>query len=260
MEDVIEGPAGPSAVPQIRDFKLGMIAQVLRAGLDDFRRAPAFGLFFSGFYVLGGLVLWAVFAARGEEWWLVPFMLGFPLLAPFAAIGLYEVSRRIEAGQPLIWREILSCCLAQKDRQIPSMAVVILLLFMFWIFIAHTSFALFLGTKAFSGNASPFEVLFSSNGLAMLAFGTAVGGAFAVALFAFTVVGLPLLLEREIDFITAIITSCRAVIENPVSMAAWAATIAGLLFLGMLPGFLGLFVVLPVLGHASWHIYRGLTD
>ncbi|PCD77659.1 DUF2189 domain-containing protein [Pseudothioclava arenosa] len=259
MDDVIERPSEPSAIPEVKDMKVGTIRAVLEAGWQDFRRAPAFGLFFSGFYVLGGLVLWGVFAARGEEWWLMPFILGFPLLAPFAAIGLYEVSRRLEAGESLVWREIIGCCIAQKDRQIPSIAVVILLLFMFWIFIAHTSFALFLGTKAFSGNTSPVDVLLSANGLAMLAFGSAVGGAFAAVLFSFTVVGLPLLLERDIDFITAIITSFKAVAANPASMAIWAAVISGLLFLGMLPGFLGLFIVLPVLGHASWHMYRQLT-
>ncbi len=259
MQQVMERPSEPSELPQIKDMPVAAIPEVLRLGMRDFLRAPAFGIFFSLVYVLGGIVLYLVFAANGREWWLVPFMLGFPLFAPFAAIGLYEVSRRIEAGEPLLWRDVLGVVFAQKDRQMPSMSVVILLLFMFWIFIAHTSFALFLGTKAFSGNTSPIDVLLSANGLAMLSFGTAVGAAFAAVLFAFTVVGLPLLLEREIDFITAIITSVQAVLANPASMAIWAATIAGLLFLGMLPAFLGLFVVLPILGHASWHMYRHLT-
>lgn len=252
--------APPSPVPEIRDMPVAMIPAVLRAGWRDFRRAPAFGLFFSGVYALGGIVLWLVLSASGREWWLVPFFLGFPLLAPFAAIGLYEVSRRIEAGEPLEWRAVLGVVFAQKDRQLPSMAVVVLLLFMFWMFIAHMTVALFLGLQAMTNVTSdPWGVLLSGNGPAMLAFGTLVGGAFAAVLFAFTVVGLPLLLDREIDFITAIITSVQAVAANPVAMTIWAATIAGVMFLGMLPLFLGLLVVLPVLGHASWHMYRNLT-
>jgi len=252
---------GPSPLPEIKDMPVRMIPEVLRAGWHDFRRAPAFGLFFSAVYTLGGIVLWLVFSARGQEWWLMPFILGFPLLAPFAAIGLYEVSRRIESGERLDWPSVIGVVFAQKDRQLPSMAVVVLLLFMFWLFIAHMTFALFLGFQAMTNVTSdPWGVLLTGNGPAMLAFGALVGGAFALVLFSFTVVGLPLLLEREVDFITAIITSVQAVIANPAAMGIWAATIAGFLFLGMLPMFLGLLVVLPVLGHASWHMYRNLTE
>lgn len=259
MGEAVNRSAEPSELPEIKDMKVVSIPEVLRAGLSDFMRAPAFGIFFSGFYVFGGIVLWAVFSSRGEEWWLFPFILGFPLLAPFAAIGLYEVSRRLETGEPLMWREVIACCLAQKDRQLPSMAMVILLMFMFWVFVAHTTFALFMGTQALTNISNSIETLLTPNGLSMLAVGSVIGGIFAVVLFSFTVVGLPLLLEREVDFISAIITSVQAVLANPVSMLIWAATIAGLLFLGMIPLFLGLFVVLPLLGHSSWHMYRALT-
>lgn len=257
---VVDVMLGPSEVPEVKDMPVAMIPQVLRAGWQDFRRAPAFGLFFSAVYVLGGIVLWAVFAANGKEWWLLPFILGFPLLAPFAAIGLYEVSRRLEAGEVLDWRSVLGVVFAQKDRQLPSIAMVILLMFMLWVFVAHATFAMFMGFQAMVNiTTDPLGVLFSGNGPAMLAMGTLIGGVFAVVLFMFTVVGLPLLMEREVDFITAIITSVQAVLANPVAMLTWAAVIAGCLFVGMLPLFLGLFVALPVLGHASWHVYRNLT-
>lgn len=253
--------SAPSPLPEIKDMPVAMIPDVLRAGWNDFRRAPAFGLFFSAIYAIGGIVLWLVLAAKGQEWWLVPFFLGFPLLAPFAAIGLYEVSRRLEAGETLEWRAVLGVVFAQKDKQMPSMAVVVLLLFMFWMFIAHMTVALFLGLQAMTNvSTDPWGVLLSGNGPAMLVFGGLVGGVFAAVLFSFTVVGLPLLLERDVDYISAIITSVQAVIANPAAMAIWAATIAGLLFVGMLPLFLGLLVVLPVLGHASWHIYRNLAE
>lgn len=251
---------GPSPLPEIHEVPTTAIAEVLRAGWRDFLRAPAFGLFFSAVYVAGGIVLYLVFAANGKEWWLMPFILGFPLLAPFAAIGLYEVSRRIEAGEPLLWPEVLGVVFAQKDRQLPSMAMVILLMFMFWVFVAHTTFAMFMGMSALTNVTSdPFGVIFSGNGPMMLLVGGTIGAIFALVLFSFTVVGLPLLMEREVDFITAIITSVRAVTGNPVAMLSWGAVIAGCLFVGMLPVFLGLFIALPVLGHASWHMYRRIT-
>lgn len=243
-------------LPDPAVLTLSDLGIALRRGWADFRRAPAFGLLFSAFYVAGGLAIAAVALALGRDWWLIPFVLGFPLIAPFAAVGLYEVSRRIEAGLPLDWRRVIGVVIAQKDRQVPSMAVVILLLFMFWVFVAHTIFAVFLGTASLTHITSSAAMLTEGRGLAMLATGTLVGGGFAVVLYAFTVVGMPLLLDREVDFITAIIASVQALLRNPGVLAVWAAAIASLLFLAILPAFLGLFVVLPVLGHASWHLYR----
>lgn len=254
-----EVSAAGASLPEINIVDFGAIGGALRGGLRDFLRAPQFGLFFSAFYVLGGFVLWQVYLASGQEWWIMPFIVGFPLLAPFAAIGLYEVSRRIEAGEPLKWGAVLGVVFAQKDRQIPSMAMVILLLFMFWVFVAHTIFALFMGLQAMTNVTSSLGFLLEGNGPVMLLIGTAIGAGFAAFLFSVTVVGLPLLLEYDIDFITAIIHSFRAVGANLAVMVAWGITIAVLLAVGMAPMFLGLLVVLPILGHASWHMYRALT-
>lgn len=248
----------PDILPEPVHIGMSDIAEAVSAGWRDFRRAPAFGLLFAAFYVVGGLILAAVAFASGREWWLIPFVLGFPLIAPFAAVGLYEVSRRIEAQEPLDWKEVIGVVFAQKDRQIPSMAMVILLLFMFWVFVAHTVFALFMGTSALTNITSSPAMLFEGRGLIMLAIGTLIGGAFAAVLFSVTVVGLPVLLDREVDFITAIITSLHAVAINPLVMAAWAAIIAAMIFLAILPFFMGLFIALPVLGHSSWHVYRRL--
>ncbi len=256
MSEPVEGA---SALPEPVVLAPGAIGASLRAGFRDFLKAPLFGLFFSAFYVAGGLVLWLVAAAAGQEWWLMPFILGFPLLAPFAAIGLYEVSRRIEAGEPLDWSAVLGVVFAQKDRQIPSMAMVVLLLFMFWIFVAHTTFALFMGLQALTHVTSSFGVLFEGNGPVMLVVGSVIGEGFAGVLFCITVVGLPLLLEREVDFISAIIVSFQAVFANLGTMILWGVLIGLLLALGMAPMFVGLFLVLPVLGHASWHMYRKLV-
>lgn len=246
----------PDPIPDIALIDLGAIPKALAAGWRDFLRAPVFGLFFSAFYVAGGLVLSAVAAAAGQEWWLMPFIVGFPLIAPFAAVGLYEVSRRLECGEPLEWGAILGVVLAQRKRQLPSMAMVVLLMFMFWVFVAHTIFALFMGVSALTNITSSPELILQGRGLWMLLVGGAIGAGFAAALFSLTVISLPLLLEREVDFISAMIASMGAVRENLATMMVWGLVIAILLFAGIAPLFLGLFLVLPVLGHASWHMYR----
>lgn len=254
MSDTAPTHAPPSAIPDPSRISTRDLTDCLRLGWRDFTRAPLYGILFSVFYVLGGLVMYSIFAASAAEYWFIPIAVGFPILAPFAATGLYEVSRRLETAEPLGPRLVLGIVFAQKDRQLPSMAMFVVLVFMFWVFIAHTIFALFFGLQPMVG--SVWSMLFSANGLLMLAIGSLVGGIMAAVFFALTVVSLPLILDREVDFITAMITSFGCVTANPVTMALWAALIAAGLFLGMLPLFLGLFIALPVFGHASWHLYR----
>ena len=248
------------ARPEVNIVELADLWACLHAGWADFIKAPLFGLFFGGAYVLGGwLIIWAV-QSEGQIWWAVIAGTGFPILGPFVACGLYDISRRLERGEPLIWSRVLGVILRQKDRQIPSMAAVILVFFLFWNFLAHMIFALFLGRISLINVTSSLETFLSPSGLMMLAAGGAIGAGLAGVLFALTVVSLPLLLDREVDFITAMLTSLGLVLANPIVMLCWAAVIAGLLIAGMLPGFLGLFVVLPVLGHATWHLYRRALD
>ncbi len=244
------------AAPQATTVTFGDLVAVLRLGLRDFSRAPLYGLFFAAVYVAGGwLVVWAL-TTKGQLWWTLVAAAGFPILAPFLACGFYEISRRLEAGEALDWRGILGVILRQKDRQIPSMAAVIVVFFLFWNFLGHMIFALFLGLQPMTDVSSSLAIYTTPNGLMMLVVGSLVGAVFATVLFSITVVSLPLLLDREIDFVTAMITSFGAVQANPLVMLCWGALIAVLLFLAMLPGFLGLFVVLPALGHATWHLYR----
>jgi uncharacterized membrane protein len=253
MADVAE----PASVEVLQaDFSDLMTS--LRAGWQDLKRAPLYGMAFALVYVLGGWLIVAAFTLKGQLWWTIPVSAGFPILGPFIACGFYEISRRLEAGEALSPGAVFGVIARQKDRQIPSMAAVIVVFFLFWNFLSHMIFALFLGTSTLTNVTSSLAVFLTPQGMAMLVAGTLVGAAFATLLFALTVVSLPLLLDREVDFVTAMITSMRAVTAAPVVMLGWGALIAASLFVAMLPGFLGLFVVLPLFGHASWHLYRKL--
>lgn len=243
-------------MPEILQLDLSDLRAALSAGWRDFRAAPLYGLFFATIYVLGGwLIFWAM-TARGQIWWTIIAGAGFPILGPFIACGFYEVSRRLEQGEPLNWAGVLGAILRQKDRQIPTMAAIIVVFFLFWNFLAHMIFALFLGSATLTNISTSLEVFLTPEGLMMLGFGTLVGAAFSAVLFSLTVVSLPMLLDRDVDFITAMIASWNLVMANPWVMLVWAALIALLLFAGMLPGFLGLLIVLPLFGHGSWHLYR----
>lgn len=248
--------SNPPATPEINELAFSDLRESLALGWRDFRRAPLLGLGFAAVYVLGGwLIAWAM-TTKGQLWWTLPASAGFPILGPFIACGFYEISRRLEAGEPLVAAEVLGVIFRQKDRQIPSIAAVIVVFFLFWNFLAHMIFALFLGTSTMTNVSSSLAVFATGEGLVMLAVGTAVGAVFAGLLFSLTVVSLPMLLDRDVDFVTAMLTSLALVQANPLLMLGWGALIAACLFVGMLPLFLGLFIVLPLFGHASWHLYR----
>ena len=244
----------PPPRPEVRsDLAFADLRAALAAGWRDFLAMPRFGLFFGGVYVLAGLAIgWATISG-GNLSWLIPAIAGFPLVAPFVAVGLYEASRRRAAGLPLTWRAVLGALKGHGDDQILSMGVIVFVAFSFWMIVAHAIFAIFVGESGMGRD--PLAALLTPEGLAMLAVGSAVGGAMAFVFYAMTVVSLPLLVDRRHDFLTAIIASLAVVRRNFAVMLGWAAIIAALLFLAMLPGFLGLLVALPVLGHATWHLY-----
>ena len=139
--------AAPQSKPIIQPLSQSDVRAALAEGWRDFRTAPSFGLFFSAFYVFGGILIFLQFGVIAQSWWIVPIAVGFPLVGPFTAVGLYEVSRRLETGAPLSWPAIVGVVLNEKDRQIPYMAVVAFMILTLWLFLAHVIFALFFGVN-----------------------------------------------------------------------------------------------------------------
>lgn len=250
----------PPKPPSIRVIGFSDIGDALKAGIHDFVRAPLYGLFFGLIFAAGGIAIYLFLTAFGQLWMILPIMIGFPLIGPFIAAGLYEVSRRLADDLPLSWRAVLVTVFRQHERQTGWMAFVILFVFWVWVYQIRLLVALFIGFNTPSTLSGFVEVVLTTPaGLWFLAVGTLVGAVLALFLFAATVVSMPLLLDTELDFVTAIITSFKAVTRNPVPMLSWGVIVTVLSFLAMAPAFLGLLIVLPVLGHATWHLYKRVT-
>ena len=210
-------------------------------------------------FTLVGLARGVLLLNEGASYWLLPLAAGFPLLGPFLAIGLYEISRRIEADEPLAAAGILTAVFRNPSGQLPLFAVLALFFFFAWLVIARVIFAVSFGTVAMTNVMTSADVFLTPNGMIMLAVGSVVGAALAALLFSISVVGVPLLLDRDVDFVTAIITSMRAVLANQGVMIYWGGFIAVATVVAMLPLFLGMILIFPILGHASWHLYRALV-
>ena len=245
--------------PVVRPVAATDIAAALVEGVRDFQALPLYGLAFGGLYAAGGIAILLCLTVFGMIYLAYPLAAGFALIGPFVAIGLYEVSRRREAGQPIsvgaVWNTVLS------RSEIGWMAFVTLFVFVIWMYQVRLLIALLLGLNASFSSLQEFitVVLTTNEGLVFLGIGNAVGAALSLIVFSLTVVSFPLLLDREVDFVTAMVTSVRAVVASPLPMIGWAAVIVVLLAVSAMPYFLGLLVTLPVLGHGTWHLYRRIV-
>ena len=245
------------AFPVVRKVTFADLGLVLARGWADFRAEPAYGLFFGAVYALGGLLLIAAVLWLGIPWLAYPLVIGFALIGPFVATGLYEVSRLRESGRPPTWRHVLTVVWNQRRRELGWMAFVMLFIFWVWMYQARTLFAVFFGFQGFATmDGFITTVLTTWNGWMFLLAGHLVGAIISMVLFTVTVVSCPLLLDRDADFVTAMITSIRVVTTSPGPMLAWGLFVVVCVVLSALPLVLGFLISLPVFGHATWHLYR----
>ncbi|MCI4663512.1 MAG: DUF2189 domain-containing protein [Neomegalonema sp.] len=253
-------PMGFPHAPAIRTVTGADILASLREGFADFKRAPLFGLFFGGVYAAGGLLLLACVSLWDTAWAIIPLAIAFPLIGPFVAVGLYEVSRRLSSGEKLSWGGVLGVVLRQRDRELAWIGFAMLFVFWMWAYQVRILLAIFLGSASFT-SLSTLDgflklVMTTENGVMFILVGTAIGAFLALVLFSITVISVPLLLDRDVDFITAIVTSVTTVRRSPAPMIAWGLAVLILMLVALAPLFLGLLFVLPILGHATWRLYE----
>ena len=250
--------AGGARPLEIREVSIADLIGCIEKGVKDFNRSAKYGMFFGAFYAIGGaLILWLV-VYTGYFYLAYPLVMGFALLAPFGAAGTYEISRRLEAGEPLTWAAVLGAVWGRAAAELSWLALVSLFTFMIWMDVAVFVYLIFFG-HGLSSFANVFTTVFTTTyGLAFFAVGNGVGAIIALFVFSFTAVSPPLVVDRDADFVTALITSVRAVIANPRTMLAWMVVIGMDLAVSFVTFHVALLVLFPILGHTTWHLYRKL--
>ena len=263
MAELVAGSSAPSiaaAEPLVRAVTVDDISAALSAGLRDFRAAPAFGLLVGAIYALAGNLIFWVAASFDLLFLAYPLAAGFALVAPFAAVGVYETSRRLAAGESVSVTDLLGRVPAHARRELGYMALVTAFGLIAWIYAAGFVYALFFGLRPLDYTDIVSAVVSTPRGVAFLMVGNVIGATMAMLVFSLSVVAYPMLLDRDVDFVTAMITSIRAVFAAPLVMIGWGIFIGTMLAVAILPMFLGLVVVLPWLGHATWHLYRRAVE
>lgn len=249
------------AEPVVRVIGFSDIRIALVQGYGDFTKMPTQLIFLGVIYPIVGFV--AARAASGGALLplLYPLIAGLSLMGPIAALGIYELSRRLEKGLPTTWVNAFDVVRSPGIGAIAALGVVMCAIFVAWLFAAQ---AVYRGTMGDELPASFWalirQVLTTDAGWSLILWGNAVGLCFAALILTLTVVSFPLLLDRDVGLRVAVRTSIRAVLRNPGPMAAWGVIVAILLALGCLTLFVGLAVVMPVLGHATWHLYRRVVE
>ncbi len=258
---VIAGAGESAAQPTIRRIGFADLREALAKGIDDFMAMPSHLAFLGMMYPIAGVCLAALTFSNNALPLLYPLVSGFALIGPFAAIGLYEISRRRELGLATSWKDAVNVLRSPAIPSILTVGLLLTILFLCWLGTARLLYEWLFGPLApesYGGFLS--EVLTTSKGWTLILVGNLIGFIFAAVVLSISVVSFPLLLDRDVGAAVAIQTSVRAVAKNPMSMAGWGLIVAGALVLGSLPLLVGLAVVMPILGHATWHLYRRVVE
>lgn len=243
--------------PVIRTIQISDLFDVLRLGATDFWEKPSHYVMLVLIYPIIGIVLtvWM----NGYHTWplLYPLVGGFALIGPFAALGLYEISRRREEGLDTAWSHAFEVLRSPAIGSIAALGVMLFVLFTLWLTSAQALYESLFGSstpQTLTGLMG--QMLSEPGGMTLLIVGTMAGALFALVTLCTTVIAFPLLLDRDVGAFVAVETSFRAVMHNPLPMLAWGVIVGAGLFIGSLPLFVGLAVVIPIFGHATWHLYR----
>jgi len=249
--------AGCPALPELRRIEAADLWDALVKGLDDFGANRTDVIFLCVIYPLIGVVLARLAAGYDMLPLLFPLASGFALVGPLAAVGLYEMSRRREEGHQATWADAFGVVRSPSFGGIAMLGLLLVEIFVLWLMAAFAIYHLTLGPKPpISVGAFAHDVFLTPAGWTMIGLGVGIGFLFAVLVLTISVISFPLQLDRNVGVEQAVRTSIRAVRANPGSMALWGLIVAGALVAGAIPVFIGLVIVLPVLGHATWHLYR----
>ena len=258
---VLTGERGKVAFPRVRTIGFSALGTALAMGWRDFWRKPSHLAFLGLIYPLVGVAL-GVWTSGSNSWPLLyPLISGFALIGPLAALPIYEMSRRQELGLDPTWRSAFGVLRSPAMPSILAVGIFLMLLFTVWLLVAQFLYEQLFGPGSPATLGTFVDQLFMTpEGQSLLVWGNLIGLGFAVIALACTVVSIPLLLDRDVGAAIAIQTSIRATLRNPVVIAAWGLIVAALLVVGSLPLLVGLAIVVPVLGHATWHLYRQVIE
>lgn len=244
------------ARPTVNRLSVEDLREALRRGLDDFRSKPSHAIFLTLIYPIVCFILIQAAAGRDLLPLVFPMIAGFALLGPLAAVGLYELSRRREAGQEIAWSHAFAVLRSHSILGITVLALMLTGIFLAWLYAAQFIYEATMGAAPESVDVFLTALFTTPEGWSLIAIGNGVGFLFALLALSIGAISFPMLLDRPVDAVTAVSASVRLMVRNPRVMLIWGAWIAGGLLLGFLPFAVGLAVVLPIFGHATWHLYR----